>query len=124
MEKILIVDNSMVIRKVISKLLQNTNLKGAEVFQAENGEQALELVEEHGFELIFLDLNMPLMNGFEFLENFSSHERYDQTKVVVVTTEGSDERKKELEDLGVEDRILKPIKPEQFEKTIEALGKS
>ncbi len=118
MDKILIVDNSMVIRTVISKLLQNTDLKEAEVFQAENGEQALEMVEENGFDLIFLDLNMPLMNGFEFLENFSKHESYDQTKVVVVTTEGSDERKKQLEDLGVQERILKPIKPEQFEKTI------
>ena len=122
MEKILLVDNSSVIRKVVSKLLLDTNFKDAEILQAENGHEALGLVEEHGFRLIFLDLNMPLMNGFEFLKNFSKHENYSKTDIIVVTTEGSDERKKELEDLGVHLRLLKPIRPEQFVETVNSIS--
>ena len=122
-KKILIVDNSLVIRRVIKKLLGQTDLDGATIFEAENGFDALQVLDKEDIEVVFLDLNMPLMDGFEFLKRFGDHDKRSTTEVIVCSTEGSEEREKELKDLGVNHKVLKPIKPESFVETVNGVFK-
>jgi len=122
-KNILIVDNSLVIRRVITKLLGKTDLSGSKVFEAENGFEALQVLGKEDIQVIFLDLNMPLMDGFEFLKRFGEENGYEKAEVIVCSTEGSDEREKELKELGVKHKLLKPIKPESFVETVNSVFK-
>ncbi len=122
-KKILIVDNSLVIRRVIKKLLGQTDLDNATIFEAENGFDALQVLDKEDIEVVFLDLNMPLMDGFEFLKRFGDHDKRSSTEVFVCSTEGSEEREKELKELGVNHKVLKPIKPESFVETVNSVFK-
>jgi len=124
MKDILIVDNSLVIRKVISKLIEETDLKGSTVHQAENGKDALECLASHDPSIIFLDLNMPEMNGFEFLESFKDDERFESTSIIVVSTEGDPERDRQLTEMGIAGKLVKPIKPAMFKELVESVATS
>ena len=122
-KNILIVDNSLVIRRVIKKLLGQTDLSDSATFEAQNGFEALEVLDKEEIQVVFLDLNMPLMDGFEFLRRFGERDDKDKTEVVVCSTEGSEEREKELKELGVKHKLLKPIKPESFVETVNNIFK-
>jgi len=124
MKDILIVDNSLVIRKVIGKLIEETELKGSTVHQAENGKEALACLENHNPSIIFLDINMPEMNGFEFLESFKEDKRFEETSVIIVSTEGDPERDKQLAEMGIAGKLVKPIKPAMFKELVQSVATS
>lgn len=84
---------------------------------ARNGEEAIELLEQNGNELfsgkpdiILLDLNMPRMNGVEFLQVLRSREPWRDLRVFVLTTSAENEDKKAVKNLGVSGYITKPFK--------------
>lgn len=118
---ILIVDDSSVVRKVLIKTFGMTSVPLGEVHQAENGKQALEILDTNWVDMIFLDINMPVMNGIEFMQNFKAREDLKDVPVVVVSTEGSKERRAELDHAGVKAYLRKPVTPELLTSTIEQL---
>jgi two-component system chemotaxis response regulator CheY len=72
----------------------------------------LELLESNWIDLILTDLNMPVMNGWEFIRQLKQNPVLAGLPVVLITTEGSETRLQELFDLGVRDYIKKPFHPE------------
>ena len=122
---ILVVDDSSIVRKTILRTLGLTGIEIDEILEAENGQEALDVLGKKKVDLVFLDINMPVMNGVEFMENLSKDEILSQIPVVVFSTEGSRERLDYLQKLGVKQNLRKPTPPEILARTIhDVLGVS
>lgn len=115
---ILIVDDSSVVRKVLIKAFGMTDIPVDNFYQAENGQVGLDLLKQNWVDIIFLDINMPVMNGMEFIAKLNSDEALKNTPVIVVSTEGSLERQDELLKFGVKAYLRKPVSPEKLVETI------
>ena len=120
---ILIVDDSPTIRAIITKVLRLANVAINELFEAENGREALDVLEEHWIDLVLADINMPVMNGVEMIERMSSDGLLDTIPVIVVSTEGSTPRVERLKSQGIKGYIRKPCSPEFLRQLVdETLG--
>ncbi|OUR97933.1 hypothetical protein A9Q84_06980 [Halobacteriovorax marinus] len=116
MSKILVVDDSMVIRKMIKNSLQK---EGHEIHQAENGQEGFELFAAHSFDLIITDINMPIMNGFEFSEKVrASSGTSCDIPIIVLSTEFSDEVKERGRNIGINAWMVKPAEEEKLLKAV------
>ncbi len=107
-KKILSVDDSPSVRKLVEFTLKS---KGFQVSSAEDGLAALELMAKEQFDAIVLDINMPRMNGLEFLEKVKADDVYAPIPVIMLTTEGQEEDQDKAMDLGATAYIVKPFKP-------------
>jgi two-component system, chemotaxis family, chemotaxis protein CheY len=107
-KKILSVDDSPSVRKLVEFTLKS---KGFQVASAEDGLAALEIMANEQFDAIVLDINMPRMNGLEFLEKVKSNDLYASIPVIMLTTEGQEEDQDKAMDLGATAYIVKPFKP-------------
>ena len=122
-QRILIVDDSSVMRKIIERSLRQAGLEQAEVVEAGNGIEALAQVREGMFDLILSDINMPAMDGIEFLRQLVTIESAKGIPVVMVTTEGSESRVVEALSIGAKGYIRKPFTPDQIkERVVPLLG--
>jgi two-component system chemotaxis response regulator CheY len=121
---VLIVDDSETIRAVITKTLKMTGLPLGEIHQAENGKVALAILDTAWIDIVFADINMPVMGGIEMVEAMVKSGQIKTTPVVIVSTEGSHTRIEELVSKGVRAFIRKPISPEVLKNTVDSiLGK-
>jgi len=107
-KKILSVDDSPSVRKLVEFTLKS---KGFQVASAQDGVAALEIMANEKFDAIVLDINMPRMNGLEFLEKVKSNDVYASIPVIMLTTEGQEEDQDKAMDLGAIAYIVKPFKP-------------
>lgn len=119
--KMLTIDDSAVVRRIISAAVV---VLGHECLEAESAQDALNLLQgPEKIELIFLDWNMPGMNGLEFLKKIKQDEQFKQIPVVMVTTENMPESVIEAVKAGVSHYITKPFSIEELMKKImESLG--
>ena len=105
-EAILVVDNSEIARlEVIGPLRQ----AGYEVFEAEDGEQALQSISQRSFGLVITDVHMPVMNGIEFCEALNAADFAAKPLVLVVSTESNAELKGRAKKAGARGWIIKPV---------------
>lgn len=119
---VLVVDDSAVMRAMIIKTLGLSGLPLGEIHQAGNGAEALEVINEAVIDLALVDLNMPVMNGEELIEELRSRVDTHELPVVVVSTEGSFTRIAMLRSKGAE-FVHKPFTPEALRETVlETLG--
>jgi len=81
---------------------------------AGDGIEALALMDSERFDAVILDVNMPRMNGLEFLEKIKNDENYAAIPVIMLTTEGQDEDRDKAMALGATAYIVKPFKPTQL----------
>lgn len=102
----LIVDDSGVVRKISRKILEDF---GFEVFEAENGKVALELAQENQPEFILLDLDMPVMNGLEFIKEFRRSTGNKDVKVIFFTSENDYTTIMSGMESGINEYIMKPF---------------
>jgi two-component system, chemotaxis family, chemotaxis protein CheY len=118
---ILIVDDSAVTREVITRTLKLSGISLGEIYHAANGAEALKVLEERWADLVFTDINMPVMDGLQFVEELHKRPDWQRLPVVVVSTEGSRSRMDELEKIGISGYIRKPFTPEQVTEMIEKI---
>ena len=119
--RILIVDDSSVMRKIVERSLRQAGLEIGDVVEAGNGVEALAAVREAPFDLILSDINMPAMDGIEFLRQLQTVETSKGTPVVMVTTEGSESRVVEAISIGAKGYIRKPFTPDQIKERVSPL---
>jgi two-component system, chemotaxis family, chemotaxis protein CheY len=119
--KVLIVDDSAVMRKIVERALRQAGLELSEVLEAGNGAEALLQVEKGSLDLILSDINMPVMDGLEFLKNLAGMESAKKIPVVMITTEGSEARVMEAISVGARGYIRKPFTPEQVKERVTSL---
>jgi two-component system chemotaxis response regulator CheY len=120
---VLIVDDSAAIRKILVRVLSQTDLPIDQVHEASDGEEALKILETSQVSLILSDINMPNMDGLQLLTNLRSTAGWDRLSVIMITTEGSQSRVLEAVQLGAKGYVRKPFTAEQIkEKVMACLG--
>lgn len=115
---VLLVDDSAVMRKMIERNLREAGLDLGEVLEAGDGWEALALAKQKPVDLILCDINMPTMDGLEFLRTLKSSGGAGQTPVVMITTEGSESRMAEAEAAGAKGYVRKPFTVDQIKAQI------
>ncbi len=110
--KILIVDDSPVMRSFIRKVVGLTGLDIGEIFEAGNGLEALELLGQSWVDLVLTDINMPDMNGEELVQRMEQDELLRSVPVIVVSTDASTNRVKKMMTLGARGYVTKPFPPD------------
>ena len=119
MTKVLLVDDSEVMRKIIQRNIKETGLVVDEFVEAGDGNQALDKVNANGdLDLILLDWNMPNMSGIEFVKTLRSLNLSKRIPVVMVTTEGSDAKVSEAKESGADGYLTKPFTADQLRDTL------
>ena len=118
MSKILVVDDSAVMRKIIKKNIKESGLFVNEFADAGDGKQALDVVSHDNIDLILCDWNMPNMSGLEFVKTLRSLNLPKKIPVVMITTEGSDSKKSEAKESGADGYLTKPFTPEQLRNAL------
>lgn len=118
---VLIVDDSAAIRGLLSKILTTSGLPIAEIVQASNGEEGLTQLESGKINLILSDINMPKMNGEDFVRHVRADARFKEIPVLIITTDGSVARVHRLRELGASGYIAKPFTPELVKSKVIAV---
>jgi two-component system chemotaxis response regulator CheY len=116
---IMIVDDSPVMRTFIRKVVRLTGLDLNEVFEAGDGQDALNFLREHWTDLVLTDINMPRMNGEELLRRKGEDELLRDIPVIVVSTDSSQARIQRMLALGAKGYISKPFLPEVLRDEVE-----
>ncbi|GBD98256.1 chemotaxis protein CheA [bacterium BMS3Abin07] len=112
---ILIVDDSLSVRKFVSIILEQ---KGYNVYAASNGMEALTIIDEHPVDLIITDLEMPVMHGYELLRELKRRGLSWTIPTVVLTSRGSEKHKEKAASLGAKDYLIKPFEEETLLQTV------
>src|SRR5271170_7558280 len=119
----LIVDDSSVMRKIVERSLRQAGINLTHVLEAGNGAEALSLLAETRVDLILCDINMPVMDGLEFVKQLPGIENAKGVPVVMITTEGSEAHVVKALSCGARGYIRKPFTPEQVkEHVVPVLG--
>src|SRR3954465_6827696 len=114
----LIVNDSSSMRKTVERSLRQAGMDLSEVFQAANGAEALSTLKENPVDLILCDINMPVMDGIEFIKQLPSIESAKNVPVVMITTEGSESHVVQALSSGARGYIRKPFTPEQVKEHV------
>lgn len=112
MPNILIVDDSSTMRKIISRSLRQAGLAVDEIFEAGDGIEGLNVLGSKNVDLILSDINMPNMDGLEFIKQVRANGK--SVPIVMITTEGGEDILKEAISSGASDSIKKPFTPDQL----------
>ncbi|HEU0138177.1 MAG: response regulator [Bryobacteraceae bacterium] len=115
---VMIVDDSAAIRKILQRVLRQAEVPIGEVFEAGDGREALGMLETRSVGLILSDINMPNMDGLEFLGQLKANNHLKSVPVVMVTTEGSQAKVMEAVELGAAGYVRKPFTAEQIKEKL------
>ena len=119
--KVLIVDNSSVIRKIVERALREAGLDIAEALEASKAAEGLGEVQKGSLDLIVSDINMPVMDGLEFQNSVGGVEAAKGVPVIMITTEGSEARVVEALFAGARGHLRMPFTPEQVKERVTPL---
>ena len=120
LNKILIVDDSQLIHSMYKLVLNR--YKSCKIVDAMNGLEALDVLsKENDFNLILLDINMPVMNGLQFMEKIKNENIYKHIPIIVISTEGKEEDTLRALQLGATGYVVKPFKPHMLYELIEKI---
>jgi len=114
MKKVLYIDDASSMRKLVNMVLAND----FDLTMAEDGLEGLEAIKTTQFDAIISDINMPNMNGLEFLEEARKLPTYKFIPILMMTTEASQEMKQQGKALGATGWIVKPFDPQVLPKML------
>ena len=114
----LIVDDSSVMRKIVERSLRQAGIEVEEVFEASNGAEALETLRNHSVDLVLCDINMPVMDGLEFVRQVATIETAKGVPIIMITTEGSESHVVQALSAGARGYIRKPFTPDQVKEQV------
>ena len=116
---ILLVDDSDTIRAVLAKTLRIAEVPIGEIFHAANGKEGLDVLADNWIDLVFADINMPVMSGVEMIEKMSEDGLTQTIPIIVVSTEGSATRIEQLKRKGITAYLRKPFQPEELKAIVQ-----
>jgi two-component system chemotaxis response regulator CheY len=112
------VDDSSVMRKIVERSLRQAGIDLGQVREAGNGAEALAVLGEDSVDLILCDINMPVMDGLEFVRQLQAMDLAKRAPVVMITTEGSESHVVQALSLGARGYIRKPFTPDQVKEHV------
>jgi two-component system chemotaxis response regulator CheY len=116
--QVLIVDDSSVMRKIVERSLRQAGIEIEKVFEAGNGAEALSVLGEAKVDIILCDINMPVMDGLEFVKQLAGVENAKGVPVVMITTEGSEGHVVQALSAGARGYLRKPFTADQVKEHI------
>jgi len=105
--KVLIVEDSPTMRQLIVFALKR--IRGVDIVEANDGVDGLKKISSEKFDLIFTDINMPIMDGLKLVSLVRNDPNYKDVPICIITTEGASEDRERALGLGADDYITKPI---------------
>jgi CheY-like chemotaxis protein len=118
--KILVVEDSNVLQMYYAQIF--AQMAGYQVSFTKNGRQALDHIGKHGMpDIVVLDVNMPVMDGLEFMSHFRAEHQTPLAQVIMVTTEGREDDLKRGLEAGASAYLKKPFAPIALTRTVEGL---
>ena len=118
---VLIVDDSSSMRAVIKKIIKVSGFNVGECWEAADGKEAMKVLTNEWVDLVLTDINMPNMNGMELITEMKKDQVQRSIPVVMVTTEGAEERVQEAMKIGASGYIKKPFLPEEIKRTLSSI---
>ena len=118
---VLIVDDSAAIRKILQRVLRQTDLPLGEIQEAGDGKEAVEVLKSRSFGLILSDINMPQMDGLQLLAEIKKMDHLKNVPVIMITTEGGQGKVMEAVQLGATGYVRKPFTAEQIKEKLAAI---
>ena len=121
--KILVVDDEAHITQLIEQTLEDLEDEGVQLLIATNGEEALELIEKEKPQLVFLDVMMPKVDGFEVCNTVKNEWKMPNIYIIMLTAKGQELDKEKGKEVGADMYITKPFDPDAlYDKAVEILG--
>ena len=117
--KILVADDSKMARRMVMKILQDCRDESDEIFEAQNGAEAVDLYKQHTPDVVFLDLTMPVMDGFEALKLIKAFD--SKAQVVVVSADIQQGSMTQVREDGALDFVKKPINDVKMKQILEKI---
>ena len=111
-KKILIVDDEPHIRMLLEQTLEELEDEGVDFFTAENGEQALEIIQAENPQLVYLDVMMPKLNGMEVCRRVKKELGLEKVFIVLLTAKGQELDRLKGQEVGADVYMTKPFDPE------------
>ncbi|MEO5649471.1 MAG: response regulator [Ginsengibacter sp.] len=122
-QKILIVDDEAHIRMLLEQTLEELEDEGVNFYSAQNGEEALEIIQTEKPQLVFLDVMMPKLNGMEVCRRVKKELLLEEVFIVLLTAKGQELDRQKGQEVGANLYMTKPFDPEVIlEKAKEVLG--
>lgn len=122
-QKILIVDDEAHIRMLLEQTLEELEDEGVEFLTAENGEIALEIIQQERPQLVFLDVMMPKMNGMDVCKKVKKELGLSDVYIALLTAKGQELDRQKGQEVGADVYMTKPFDPEVIlKKAREVLG--
>ena len=118
LKKVIVVDDVQHIRELLSLILKS---EGFDVIESVNGKDALRKLHGSGIDIVITDLNMPEMNGFEFVKKLRSSSDFHSTPVIMVTSENHVSIRRKAKQLGVNEWLMKPLIPSDLMNAVRRL---
>jgi two-component system chemotaxis response regulator CheY len=115
---VLIVDDSAAIRKILQRVLRQTDLAIGQIVEAGDGKEALDALRAQPIGLVLSDINMPNMDGLEFLAQLKATEAMKQIPVIMITTEANQTKVMQAVSLGAAGYVRKPFTAEQIKEQL------
>jgi two-component system chemotaxis response regulator CheY len=116
LKKVLVVDDSALIHQMYKMVLMRYR---CEIIQALNGQDGLEKLEKNpDVNMMLVDINMPLMNGLEFIQKVKALGKFDSIPIIIVSTEGKEEDTQRGLALGASGYVKKPFQPSDLHSLI------
>ena len=115
---VLVVDDSAAIRKILQRVLRQTGMAIRTIHEAGDGQEALAVMNAHKVDLVLTDINMPKMDGLQFLASVKASAQWRQVPVVMITTEGGETKVGEAVKLGAAGYVRKPFTADQIKEKL------
>lgn len=115
---VLIVDDSAAIRKILQRVLRQTDLPLGKIEEAGDGTEAVEILKNRTFGLILSDINMPQMDGLQLLTRIKEMPHLKRVPVIMITTEGGHGKVMEAVQLGAAGYVRKPFTADQIKEKL------
>ncbi|MCT7579251.1 response regulator [Aliarcobacter butzleri] len=117
--KVLVTDDSKMARKMVVRSLEESTIKDLEIFEAQNGQEAIDLYKKISPKIVFLDLTMPIMDGFEALKRIKEID--ENAKVVIISADIQKLSMDRVRELGAFNFIKKPIDSLKMQQILEKI---
>jgi two-component system chemotaxis response regulator CheY len=118
---VLIVDDSAAIRKILQRVLRQADVPIGTVFEAGDGIEALATLRKEKIGLVLSDINMPNMDGLEFLTKVKAEEIWKDLPIIMVSTEGNQNKVLEAVERGAAGYVRKPFTADQIKEKLAGL---
>lgn len=117
--RVLIVDDSPVMRAFIRRIILVSGMEGAEFLEASDGREALNILRQEWVDVVLTDINMPSMDGEQLVRSLEADDMLKTVPVVIVSIDGTESRMQQMLGLGARGYVKKPFMPEALGEELE-----